>query len=211
MSQLRATIRKVLKEQVNYNFPPELSDKQVTQIVNYFIKKGEWDQKLFKLLAIRNMGDIDRIRKEYIQTSGLNKFKELKDTIKDGKEYTIECDGVYRQDKVTMTVKIYNLELKLSNRQVYLAQPVGEDELDHYTLTVELLGGTYTDAVGEEHDLIEFFKNYVSPGSSHAEGMEDGIYYCARNYFNKEFENKFGMHSTNFHMTTTDPDMYEFF
>jgi hypothetical protein len=166
---------------------------------------------LFKILAIRNQGDIDRIRKEYIQTYGLNKFKELKDTIKDGKEYTIVCDGVYRQDKVTMTVKIYNLELKLSNRQVYLAQPVEEHELDHYTITVELLGGTYTDAVGKEHDLIEFFKNYVSPGSSHAEGMEDGIYYCARNYFNNEFENKFGMHSTNFHMTTTDPDMYEFF
>ena len=65
MSQLRATIRKVLKEQVNYNFPPELSDKQVTQITNYFIKKGEWDGKLFKILAIRNQGDIDRIRKEY--------------------------------------------------------------------------------------------------------------------------------------------------
>ena len=65
MNQLRATIRKVLKEQVNYNFPPELSDKQVTQIVNYFIKKGEWDRKILKLLAIRNQGDIDRIRKEY--------------------------------------------------------------------------------------------------------------------------------------------------
>jgi len=211
MSQLRATIRKVLKEQVNYNYPPELSDKQVTQIVNYFIKKGGWDRKMLEILAIRNMADIDRIRKEYRKTYGLNKFKELKDTIKDNKEYTIECDGIHRQDKVTMTVKIYDLELVLSNRQVYLAQPVEEDELDHYKLTVELLGGTYTDAVGKEHDLIEYFKNYVSPFSSHADGMVDGIYYCARNYFNKEYENKFGMHSTNFHMTTTDHEMYDFF
>ena len=210
MSQLRATIRKILKEQVNYNFPPELSDKQVTQITNYFIKKGEWDGKLFKILAIRNQGDIDRIRKEYRNKYGLNKFKELKDTVKDNKEYTIVCDGIYRQDKVTMIVKIFDLELVLSNRQVYLAQPVEEEDLDHYKLTVELLGGTYTDAVGVEHDLIEFFKNYVSPDSPHADGMVDGIYYCARNYFNKEFENKFGMHSTNFHMTTTDPEMYDF-
>jgi hypothetical protein len=210
MNQLRATIRKILREQVNYNNPPELSDDQVRQITNYFIKKGEWDPSILKILAIRNQGDIDRIRKEYIQTYGLNKFKELKDNVKDNKEYTIVCDGVYRQDKVTMIVKIYDLELVLSNRQIYLAQPVEEHELDHYKLTVELLGGTYTDAVGTEHDLIEFFKNYVSPGSSHAEGMVDGLYYCARNYFNKEFENKFGMHSTNFHMTTTDHEMYDF-